>query len=96
MGRILACATMLLGGLLAQPAQACNCPKEQLLQQNGTISMLGAAAKPRVGPVRPVVPQAAAHRPLDLPLLPTRKMPKYHVGLAVPAGDPLNDILRQP
>lgn len=96
MGRVLALMTVLAGGLLSQPAHACNCPKEQLLQQNGTISLLGVAEKPRVGPVRPAMPQSAVRQPLDLPLLPAPKISKYHVGLAVWVGDPLNDILRRP
>jgi hypothetical protein len=96
MGKLVVVMAMLAGGLLSQSAQACNCPKEQLLKQYGTISMLGAPEKPRVGPVQPAISQPAARQPLDLPLLPTRKIPKYYVGLALPGGDPLSDILRQP
>jgi len=49
----------ILAAALTNPALACTCPKEQLLKQYGTVSMLGGL-KTQSGPVRPVVPQPAA------------------------------------
>jgi hypothetical protein len=61
----------------ASPAIACSCPKEQLIKEYGTVSMLGHAKK--AGPVRPVAVQNAAAvktpaQPLPL-LVPIRLTP---------------------
>ncbi|MES1152278.1 MAG: hypothetical protein ABUL54_10310 [Dongia sp.] len=55
---------------LAKPAVACTCPKEQLIKQYGTVSMLGGL-KTQAGPVRPAASQTAAtvKTPSSLPLL---------------------------
>jgi len=79
---------MLAIGLFAQPAAACNCPKEQLILQNGSVSMLGGLAKPRPGPLRPMdaVPPGPV---LDLPwLLPISEKPRFGAGLGPAGFDP--------
>jgi hypothetical protein len=57
----------------ALPAAACNCPKEQLIKEHGTVGVFA----PRLGPVRPVIQAAAtAATPGPLPLLiPIRETP---------------------
>jgi len=73
--RLILLAIMAVGG--ASPAAACNCPKEQLIKEHGTVGVFDRpTAQP--GPVRPTVTQAAAtvEAPAPLPLLiPIRPVP---------------------
>jgi hypothetical protein len=60
----------------ASPAAACNCPKEQLIKEHGTVGVF--APKTQLGPVRPAAAQTAAavNTPSPLPLLiPIRQAP---------------------
>ena len=60
----------------ACPAAACNCPKEQLIKEHGTVGVFDGPKQP--GPVRPVAAQPAAtvKAPGPLPLLvPVRQIP---------------------
>jgi hypothetical protein len=60
----------------AAPAAACNCPKEQLIKEHGTVGVFDAPKQP--GPVRPVAarPVATVKAPGPLPLLvPIRQTP---------------------
>jgi len=41
------------------PAAACNCPKEQLIKEHGTVGVFDGP-KIQPGPVRPAILQAAA------------------------------------
>jgi hypothetical protein len=53
------------------PAAACNCPKEQLIKEHGTVGVFA----PRPGPIRPIVQASAlagAAGPLPL-LVPIRQ-----------------------
>ena len=65
-------------GLASQPAEACNCPKEQLIKQYGSVSAL-PAAKPRPGPLAAEPTPAPAEA---LPLLwPIAEKPRPSSGL---------------
>jgi hypothetical protein len=57
----------ILAVALASPAFACTCPKEQLIKQYGTVSMLGGL-KTQAGPVRPVASQTATTVKVSNPL----------------------------
>jgi len=79
--------------LFPQPTAACNCPKEQLAEQNGSVSMLGGLAKVRPGPLRPVAdPVLADPGPgfvLDLPWLQViSEKPRSGTGLRPSGFDP--------
>jgi hypothetical protein len=72
---------LILIGILAaagaSSAAACNCPKEQLIKEHGTVGVFDGP-KVRVGPVRPAALQASApvKTLADLPLLmPVRPTP---------------------
>ena len=58
------------------PAIACNCPKEQLIKEHGTVGVFNGR-KVQPGPVRPVIQAAVTvNRPDSLPLLvPIRPAP---------------------
>ena len=73
-------------GLASQPALSCTCPKEKLVQEYGTVSLLGGLQKPRPGPLRPV--SAEAPRPAlgPIPLWPIGEKPQPGRGLADPPG----------
>jgi hypothetical protein len=54
--RLILLAIMAIGG--TSQAVACNCPKEQLIKEHGTVGVF--APKTQLGPVRPVSAQTAA------------------------------------
>jgi len=66
----------ILAASWAMPAVACNCPKEQLIKEHGTVGVFDGP-KIRPGPVRPVIQTAAAPKTLaPVPLLvPMRPAP---------------------
>jgi hypothetical protein len=70
--RLILLAILAVG--MASPAAACNCPKEQLIKEHGTV---GVFDRPQPGPVRPRVPAVApVQNPVPLPLLvPIRQTP---------------------
>jgi hypothetical protein len=64
--RLILLAILTIAG--AVPAAACNCPKEQLIKEHGTVGVFA----PRLGPIRPVVQAkttATAATAAPLPLL---------------------------
>ena len=71
--RLILLAILAMGG--ASPAVACNCPKEQLIKEHGTVGVFDRPKQP--GPIRPAGPPAAATKtPASLPLLvPIRQTP---------------------
>ena len=91
---LLILAGVIAAGLVSQPAEACNCPKEQLIKAYGSVSMLGGLTKPRPGPLRPVAAETPETAP---PLLwPTGEKPRPTWGLADPAADPFAIRLPEP
>ncbi len=69
LNRLILTALLTVAG--AGTAAACTCPKEALIKEYGTVSMLGHA-QVQPGPVRPVAVQAAPVKsptPQALPLL---------------------------
>jgi hypothetical protein len=88
---VLTLAGLIAVGLASQPAEACTCPKEQLIKRYGSVSALGPAAAPRPGPLAEPAPAAPAEAlPLLWPIaeksLPASGLPEW--GLADPAIDP--------
>ena len=72
--RLILLAILAVGG--TSPAAACNCPKEQLIKEHGTVGVF--APKTQIGPVRAAVIRAVvtAKAPGLLPLLvPIRPAP---------------------
>jgi hypothetical protein len=65
--RLILLAILAVAG--TSPAIACNCPKEQLIKEHGTVGVFdGSKAQP--GPVRPVAQAVPTVKPLGpLPLL---------------------------
>jgi hypothetical protein len=70
--RLILLAILAVGG--AVPAAACNCPKEQLIKEHGTVGVFDTRRQP--GPVRavvaPVVPKVQTQNGLPL-LVPVRQ-----------------------
>jgi hypothetical protein len=64
--RLIFLVILAIGG--TAPAEACNCPKEQLIKEHGTVSIF--APRAQLGPVQPTaVETTTVNKPAPLPLL---------------------------